>query len=104
MKVISLRLAPLVATLFAVLQIQDCSAEMKAFVCPANSDLSASEAKELLAKVQTRYSSIETLHGDFRQDSYVAALDEQESSSGEMWFGKPGNWSGASRKGCTSRK
>jgi outer membrane lipoprotein carrier protein len=43
-----------------------------------------------LGKVQSTYASIETLHGGFRQDSYVAALDEQESSSGEMWFGKPG--------------
>jgi outer membrane lipoprotein carrier protein len=68
----------------------DADAQMKAFKCPAGSELSSSQASELLEKVQTRYTTIESLHGDFRQDSYVAALDEQETSSGEMWFGKPG--------------
>ena len=65
-------------------------AEMKAFSCVANGELSTDRAHEILSKVQSKYSGIEALHGDFRQDSYVAALDEQESSSGEMWFGKPG--------------
>jgi outer membrane lipoprotein carrier protein len=69
---------------------RDASAQMKAFQCAAGSELSATQASELLEKVQTRYTTIESLHGDFRQDSYVAALDEQETSSGEMWFGKPG--------------
>jgi len=86
----SLRLALVAATLCGVSGLKECSAEMKAFSCPAGSELSASEAKDLLAKVQTRYSTIDALQGDFRQDSYVAALDEQEVSSGEMWFGKPG--------------
>ena len=69
---------------------RDTSAQMKAFQCPAGSELSSSQARELLAKVQSHYTTIESLHGGFRQDSYVAALDEQETSSGEMWFGKPG--------------
>ncbi len=68
----------------------EASAHMKAFSCPAGAELSSVEARELLEKVQTRYTTIDSLHGDFRQDSYVAALDEQETSSGEMWFGKPG--------------
>jgi outer membrane lipoprotein carrier protein len=65
-------------------------AEGRAFVCSKSSELSSTEARELLGKVQSTYASIETLHGGFKQDSYVAALDEQETSSGEMWFGKPG--------------
>ena len=68
----------------------DASAEMKAFSCQSGGELSNERANDLLSKVQLKYSGIEALHGDFRQDSYVAALDEQESSSGEMWFGKPG--------------
>lgn len=73
-----------------VLPAAEGRSETKAFSCPANDDLSIERAREILSKVQGRYSGIDTLHGDFRQDSYVAALDEQESSSGEMWFGKPG--------------
>jgi outer membrane lipoprotein carrier protein len=68
----------------------NAAGEMKDFSCKAGADLSTERAKEVLSKVQQRYSGIEALHGDFRQDSYVAALDEQEASSGEMWFGKPG--------------
>ncbi len=69
---------------------QTSVAEERAFVCSKGAELSSAEAQDLLGKVQSTYASIETLHGGFRQDSYVAALDEQESSSGEMWFGKPG--------------
>lgn len=65
-------------------------AQVKAFECKPGAELSASQAKDLLSKVQTQYAGIDALHGEFRQDSYVAALDEQESSAGEMWFGKPG--------------
>lgn len=65
-------------------------AQMTAFNCPGGQLLSAGQAKEILAKVQERYSSIDSLSGDFRQESYVAALDEGEASSGEMVFAKPG--------------
>ena len=66
------------------------SAQGKSFECVKGSEVVSAEAQQLLAKVQTTYASIDTLHGNFKQDSYVAALDEQETSSGEMWFGKPG--------------
>ena len=69
---------------------QTSAAQGKAFECSQGSEMPSAEARQLLAKVQTTYASIETLHGNFKQDSYVAALDEQETSSGEMWFGKPG--------------
>jgi len=66
------------------------AAQGKAFECSKEGELTSVEAQQLLGKVQSTYASIETLHGNFQQDSYVAALDEQETSSGEMWFGKPG--------------
>ncbi|MEY4668252.1 MAG: hypothetical protein RL518_951 [Pseudomonadota bacterium] len=77
------------AAVFGLL-VDTAEGQHNAFECAKGSELSATEAQQLLGKVQTTYSGIETLHGDFKQDSYVAALDEQETSSGEMWFGKPG--------------
>jgi outer membrane lipoprotein carrier protein len=70
--------------------VKTSAAQGTAFECSQGSEMPSTEAQQLLAKVQTTYASIETLHGNFKQDSYVAALDEQETSSGEMWFGKPG--------------
>jgi outer membrane lipoprotein carrier protein len=72
------------------LAVDTAAAEGKAFDCPKGAELPSAAATELLGKVQSTYASIDTLHGNFKQDSYVAALDEQETSSGEMWFGKPG--------------
>ncbi|MEN9845385.1 MAG: hypothetical protein RIS36_532 [Pseudomonadota bacterium] len=72
------------------LSLHGAAAEGKAFDCPTGGELPSAEAQRLLSKVQSTYAAIETLHGNFKQDSYVAALDEQETSSGEMWFGKPG--------------
>ncbi len=70
--------------------VNTAAAQGKAFECAKGSELASSEAHQLLGKVQTTYAAINTLHGNFKQDSYVAALDEQGTSSGEMWFGKPG--------------
>jgi len=57
--------------------------------------LSQSDGRVILEKVQVHYSAIESMQGSFRQDSYVAALDEGEASSGAMVFAKPGKmrWS-----------
>jgi outer membrane lipoprotein-sorting protein len=65
-------------------------AQMRAFDCPKGAEMTVEQGKRLLDSVQRTYSTIEALHGRFLQDSYVAALDEGEVSSGEMWFGKPG--------------
>jgi outer membrane lipoprotein carrier protein len=73
-----------------IVPLLPASGEMKDFSCRPGGELSNERAQEVLSKVQQRYSGIDSLHGDFRQDSYVAALDEREASSGEMWFGKPG--------------
>jgi len=40
--------------------------------------------------VQNRYAEISTLHGEFNQSSYLAALDVSETSSGDVSFLKPG--------------
>ena len=71
------------------------SAQTRDFECRTRSSLSSDEARSILAKVQDRYTAIESMKGVFRQDSYVAALDEGEKSSGEMIFAKPGRmrWS-----------
>jgi outer membrane lipoprotein carrier protein len=76
--------------LWASLLCTEGFAQMKAFECVAGQEVSLERGRELLTKVQNEYASIEVLQGNFQQDSYVAALDESEVSSGEMWFGKPG--------------
>jgi outer membrane lipoprotein carrier protein len=65
-----------------------------AFVC-VSAVMPQSQGRNTLERVQQQYSSIETMQGNFRQDSYVAALDEGEASSGTMVFAKPGKmrWS-----------
>ncbi len=65
-------------------------AQQKAFECRSGGEMTISEGQALMAKVQAQYAGVEDLHGAFRQESYVAALDESESSGGEMWFAKPG--------------
>jgi outer membrane lipoprotein carrier protein len=57
--------------------------------------LTQAQGRAVLERVQLHYASIESMQGDFYQDSYVAALDESESSSGTMIFAKPGKmrWS-----------
>jgi outer membrane lipoprotein carrier protein len=65
-------------------------AQLKEFDCGGKGEMSQAQGHELLQRVQAQYGSIETLHGGFHQESYVAALDEREASAGEMWFSKPG--------------
>jgi outer membrane lipoprotein carrier protein len=65
-------------------------AQMRSFDCSTGTEMKSEEGRHLLDSVQRTYATIEVLQGKFRQDSYVAALDEGEVSSGEMWFGKPG--------------
>lgn len=48
------------------------------------------EAAALSAAVQQHYSGVSSLHAKFEQDSYLAALETSEASSGSVWFRKPG--------------
>lgn len=76
--------------LATLLLSSSAEAQMQAFSCPSGKKLSTTEGKAILEKVQQRYLSIESLQGEFNQESYVAALDEGEGSSGDMIFAKPG--------------
>jgi outer membrane lipoprotein-sorting protein len=40
--------------------------------------------------IQASYSELSTLRARFQQESYLAALDVAEASSGEVWFEHPG--------------
>ena len=72
------------------LSTRQAQAQMNVFNCPGGRMLSVAEGKDLLQKVQARYAGLDSMSGTFRQESYVAALDEGEASSGEMVFAKPG--------------
>lgn len=65
-------------------------AQVEAFECSAKGQLTTAQGKALLDRVQKQYASLEVMHGTFRQDSFVAALEQSEASAGEVWFGKPG--------------
>jgi outer membrane lipoprotein carrier protein len=59
-----------------------------AFNCDIVMDKTAGSA--LLSKVQERYQGVNSLHAAFAQESFLAALDQREGSTGEVWFAKPG--------------
>ena len=52
--------------------------------------LSASESDSKLKAVQKTYEKISSLSAKFSQNSYLAAMDMDETSSGQVWFKKPG--------------
>jgi outer membrane lipoprotein-sorting protein len=61
-----------------------------AFVCKQSQQLPREEASKIAGKLQKAYSSIEWFKARFVQDSYLAALDTSEVSSGNVWFHNPG--------------
>jgi len=60
-----------------------------AFEC-RGTPFTPSAGAALLAEVQATYGRTQTLRARFVQDSYLAALDASERSSGQVWFEKPG--------------
>lgn len=60
-----------------------------AFDC-RGTPLSGSAGAALVAEVQSVYGRTQTIGARFVQDSYLAALDASERSSGRVWFEKPG--------------
>ena len=84
---------PLIVAVF--LPRADAFAQLESFECGGSSGVTQAQARAILERVQNTYSQIESMQGSFRQDSYIAALDEGEASSGEMIFAKPGKmrWS-----------
>jgi outer membrane lipoprotein carrier protein len=79
----------------AISSLGTASAQLDSFECTGSATVTQSEARSILERVQKTYSQIDSMSGDFRQDSYIAALDEGEASSGQMIFAKPGKmrWS-----------
>lgn len=65
-------------------------AETPDLECSAQGKLPAAEALQVLERVQNEYLKITNLKAKFSQSSYLAALEEAESSSGTVWFSKPG--------------
>jgi len=63
---------------------------MRAFECSDDRLLAKTEGTALVNKVQQEYAKVQALQGRFRQESFLAALETGEASSGEMWFSKPG--------------
>ena len=80
----------LALTLSLITRVSTVEAQMQAFACSSGHALTMAQGMGILRKVQDEYSHIESLRGSFKQESYVAALDEGEASSGEMVFSKPG--------------
>ena len=63
-------------------------AQSPTFVC--KEELSSEQAKKIVNQVQSVYSAVTSLHSKFSQESFLSALEISETSSGEMWFQKPG--------------
>jgi outer membrane lipoprotein carrier protein len=63
-------------------------AQARAFECRPGT--TAKAQKGILTRVQDAYRKVSTLSADFEQDSFLAALDDSETSGGKMWFSKPG--------------
>jgi outer membrane lipoprotein carrier protein len=52
--------------------------------------LTSAQATDALGKVQNAYSGVQSLKAGFTQESYLASLESSETSSGSVWFSKPG--------------
>ena len=65
------------------------SAQARSFDCRTDA-LPQKRAQERVRAVQAAYQSVKTLQARFVQESYLAALDVSEQSSGSMIFAKPG--------------
>ena len=79
------------ATLFAATNsfaVDGSSPAKSAFVCKAK--LSSSDLQGTLNRVQQSYQKLNSVSARFDQDSYLAALDTSETSSGTVLFSKPG--------------
>jgi outer membrane lipoprotein carrier protein len=66
------------------------SADLSGFACNLKKNYGSSEAQEKLKNTQKWYSNIGSLKAEFKQHSYLAALDIAEESSGSVILKKPG--------------
>ena len=66
------------------------SAQFASFDCAKGKKISASRASEISAQLQGAYQGVSDFEARFEQQSYLAAMDSSELSSGTVWFKKPG--------------
>ena len=66
------------------------AAAERAFSCNAGTQSTGKTASALSEAVQNNYAAIAAMQASFEQDSYLAALETNEVSSGSVWFKKPG--------------
>ncbi len=92
----SLRFAAMMCAAFSscLFYILPAMAAPPAFDCQKKTAIAPEKAEALLGQVQNTYAKLKTLQGQFLQESYLAALDISEQSTGNVWFSKPGlmNW------------
>jgi outer membrane lipoprotein carrier protein len=62
----------------------------RVFDCVESAWHSSAKGQDILQKVQSAYAGISTLKAKFIQNSYLAALEISELSSGQVWFKRPG--------------
>lgn len=75
---------------FILIFHQRVFAQALSFDCNNRKNLTGDEGLSTMSKVQAAYQTLSSLEGLFDQESYMAALDISELSSGEVKFKKPG--------------
>ena len=78
---------PRLGIIFA-LALVSSSVQADSFDCKGQA--AVSDPQSIVRQVQDRYSATPTFHARFLQNSFLAALETAESSSGDVWFAKPG--------------
>ena len=70
-------------------------AQFDAFNCSKSAAVENREGQQILGRIQARYNTINSIQADFRQHSFLTALEVSESSLGKMWYERPGKmrWS-----------
>ena len=79
------------AIFLALLFSPFAGAQSRSFECLIAKDkLASAQAQDALAQVQVAYAAVSSLKASFQQESYLASLESSETSSGSVWFSKPG--------------
>lgn len=79
-----------VTILIGLLPVCAAAAETESLKCAHDGKLNPAQAKAALQKAQEAYSALLNMKAGFRQESYLAALETSEASSGKLYFQKPG--------------
>ena len=79
-----------IALLSVALSFSAHAAVEESFVCPKGAALPIADATRSLTAVQTAYEKVQAFSTRFIQQSFLAALEISEDSSGTVWFSRPG--------------